>query len=96
MIYCNFDQHKREGYVTDYYNGNFENNLNAAIASIGIKKDHIYSGCVYSNINNEQQNPTLRLLSTVGNIKATVFISDPLISTIVFYCNRGQLIPLND
>ncbi len=37
IVHCNVDQHEREDYVTDLNNGNFENDLNAAIASTGIE-----------------------------------------------------------
>ena len=50
IVHCNANQHEYEGYVTDLNDGNFENNLNAAIACTDIKEDHINSGCVYSDI----------------------------------------------
>lgn len=96
MIYCNFDQHKREGYATDFCNSNFENNFNAVIAGISIEKDYINSSCIYNNIDNRRQNSTLQFLSTIGNIKATTSNSDPPILTIVFYCNKNLLILLNN
>ena len=96
IVYCNSDQHKHESYATNLCNSNFENNFDTAIASIGIERDHINSGCIYSNIDNERQNSTLRLLSMVGNIKVTASTSNPPTSTIVFYRNRGQLVPLNN
>ncbi len=57
-----------EGYATDLNDNNFENNLNAPLASAGIERNHINSGSIYSDISNQQQNPTLRLLSVVINI----------------------------
>lgn len=53
IVYCNSDQHKQKGYTIDLCNSNFKNNLDAAIASTSIKKNHINSGCVYSDIKNE-------------------------------------------
>lgn len=50
MVSYNSDQHKRKKYATDLCDNKFENNLNTAIANIDIKRDHINSGCVYSNI----------------------------------------------
>ena len=96
IVHCNSNQHECKGYLTDLCDGNSENNLDAAIASTGIERDHINSGCVYSNINDKRQNPILRHLSAVGNIKAIAFTSDPPTSTIVFYYNRSPLVPLND
>ena len=74
--------------MTDFGNYNFENNLNTAIISINIKEEHINSNCIYSNIHNGRQNLILQLLSTVANIKAMAFTSDPSILIIIFYQNR--------
>ncbi len=68
IAYFNADQHKRKGYATDLNDSNFENDLDAAIVGTGIEGDHINSGCVYSDIDDQWQNPTLRLLSAVANI----------------------------
>ncbi len=48
IVYYNANQHEREGYATDLNDGNFENDLDAAIAGTGIEGDHINSGCIYS------------------------------------------------
>lgn len=96
IIYCNIDQHKHEGYATDLNNGNFENDFNVAIAGTDIEKNYINSGYIYSNINDQQQNPTLQLLSTVTNIKSTVSITNQLTSTTIFYYSNGQLILLSN
>lgn len=89
MVYCNFNQYKCENYAADLCNNNFKNNFDVAIASIGIKKDHINSSYIYSDIDNEQQNPTLWFLSAISNIKIIVSILDLPTSTIVFYYNRN-------
>ncbi len=94
MVHCDFNQYKRQGYAIDLCD--FENNLDAAIANAGIEGDHINSVCVYSNIYNGRQNPTLCFLSAIGNIKAQAPIPDPPRSDIVTFCTRGQPVPLND
>ncbi len=96
IVHCNTDQHEREGYVTDLKDSNFENDCDAIIAGTSIEGDHINSGCVYSDIDNQRQNLTLRLLSAVANIQATVFTTDQLTSTTILYRSSGQLILLND
>lgn len=53
IVHGNSNQHKHESYTTDFCNSNFENNLDTAIVSINIKKDHINSHYIYSNINNK-------------------------------------------
>ncbi len=59
LVHCDSDQHKRQYYTIDLCDGNFENDLNATIASGGIEGDHINSGCVYINIDDGRQNPIL-------------------------------------
>lgn len=84
------------GYAADFSDGNYENDFDIAIADISIERDHIHNGCVYSNINNRRQNPTLQLLSAIGNIKAIASAPDTSTSTIVSYHNKGRLVPLNN
>ncbi len=96
IIHYNANQHERKGYATDLNDGNFGKDLNAAIAGTSIEGDHINSGCDYSDIDNQRQNPTLRLLSAVANIQATVSTTDHPTSTTISYCSSGQLVPLND
>lgn len=76
IVHYNSNQHEYESYATDLNDGNYENNFNTVIASTSIKEDHINSGYIYSDINNEWQNPTLCLLFVVVNIKLTVSTSD--------------------
>ncbi len=89
IVHCNADQHEREGYATDLNNGNFENDLDAAIAGTGIEEDHINNSDVYSDIDDQRQNPTLQLLSAVVNIQATVSTRDQPISSTILYCSSG-------
>ncbi len=51
IAHCNADLYEREGYATNLNDGNFENDLDTAIAGTDIEGDHINSGCVYSDIN---------------------------------------------
>lgn len=53
IVHCNTNQNKREGYATDLNNGNFENDLNAAIAGTDIEANHINSGYIYSDIDDQ-------------------------------------------
>ncbi len=54
IIHCNANQHKREGYMSNLNDGNFENDLNTAIAGTGIEGDYINSDCVYSDIDDQR------------------------------------------
>lgn len=54
IVYCNSNQQKRGGYATHLNNGDFENDLDAAIINTGIERNHINSDCVFSNIDNQQ------------------------------------------
>lgn len=96
IIHCNVDQYKRESYTTDLNDSNFENDLNTAIASTIIEKNYINSGCVYSDIDNQQQNPILQLLFAVTNIKSTVSTTDQPTSTTISYYSSSQLVLLNN
>lgn len=53
IVYCIPNYYKYLNYVVDLCNSNYENDLDAAIANKGIKKNHIYSGYIYNNINNK-------------------------------------------
>lgn len=76
IIYRNSDQYKREDYATDLNDSNFENDFNTAIACTGIEGNHINSGCIYNDIDNQQQNSILQLLFAVANIKPIVSSAD--------------------
>ena len=54
IIHCNANQHKCKGYATNFNNSNFENDLDATIAGTGIEGDHINSGYIYSNIDDQR------------------------------------------
>ncbi len=96
IVHCNADQHEREGYATDLNDSNFENDLDTAIAGTSIEEDHINSNYIYSNIDDQRQNSTLRLLSAIANIQAIVSTTDQPTSTTILYCSSGQLVLLND
>lgn len=93
---CDPDSQKQESYAALLRDNNFENNLDAVIAETKIEVDQLHSGCVYSNIDNETQNATLKLLSATDNIKSeTTPTQDNAVPVIIFYSQR-RLIPLND
>ena len=50
IIHCNANQHKRQNYVTDLSDNNFENNFDVIITNINIEGDHINSGYIYNDI----------------------------------------------
>lgn len=59
IVNCNSDHYEHLGYAVNICEDNYKNDLHAAIVDIGIGEDHIYSGCVYSDIDNGKQNLTL-------------------------------------
>lgn len=83
------------GYVIDFCDGNYKNDLDVTITDTDIERDHIHSGCEYNKINNRRQNPTIQFLSAVGNIKAIVLPLD-ITTIVIFYYNKGRLILLNN
>lgn len=77
-------------------NNNFENNLDTIITETKIEVDQLYSRYVYGDIDNGTQNATLKLLSTIDNMKSkTTPTKDNAVSVIIFY-SQGHLIPLNN
>lgn len=61
IVNCDSDHHKCLGYIANIGEDNLENDLHVAIADTGIEKNHIHSGCIYSDIDNGRQNPILWL-----------------------------------
>lgn len=53
------DSQEQKSYIASLYDNNFKNNLNTTIADIKIEVDQLYNKCMYSNINNGKQDPTL-------------------------------------
>ena len=93
---CDSDSQEREGYAALLHDDNLENDLDTAIAETEIEADQLHSGCVYSDINDGRQNPTLKLLSAIDNIKSrTMPTSDNAVLVITFH-SQGRLIPLNN
>lgn len=95
IVYCDLDYYKRVGYVVNLYDCNYKNDLDATIADTSIEENHINSICVWSNIDDERQNLTLELLPAISNIKTTILALNTT-TTIISYCNKDWLIPLND
>lgn len=54
MINCNFDYYKCLSYIADICENNHENDFYSAIAKTKIEKNHIYSSCIYRNIDNKR------------------------------------------
>lgn len=96
MVYCSSDRCKQESDVTDLCDTNFKNNLYIAIASVGIEGDSMNFSYIYNDIDNKKQNPTLKLLFAISNIKVQAAISNLPTSTIFIFCTRDQLVPLNN
>lgn len=95
MVHCNPNHYKRMCYAVDLCDSNYENDFDITIENTSIERDNINSGCVYSNINNLRENLTLQFLFAIGNMKATAFALN-ITTTIISYCNKSPLIPLND
>lgn len=89
IVHRNSNQHKRKAYTTDLNDGNFENDLDAAIAGTGIEENHINSSYIYSNIDNQRKNSTLQPLFAVANIKPTVSSIDQPTLIIISYCSSS-------
>lgn len=84
------------GYIDNIYKNNYENNFYITIVDTKIKKNYIYSSCIYNNINYRRQNLILQLLLAIDNIKATNLFLDLISLLVIFYCNKSWLILLNN
>ncbi len=62
------DISEREGYEVDLSKNNDENNLHYTIGSAGINESGILSGCIYTDVNESEQNPYLKLISAIHNL----------------------------
>lgn len=69
---CNPNSPEQENYAALLRDDNFEKDFDAAIAKTESEADQLHSGYVYSDIDDGSQNPTLKLLSTIDNIKSGI------------------------
>lgn len=74
----------------------FENDLNTAIANTKIEVDQLHNIYVYSDIDNGRQNPTLKLLSAIDNIKSKTMLARDTVIPIITYHSKCHLIFFND
>lgn len=77
-------------------NNNFANNLNITIADTKIEVNKFYSRCVYSDINNKKQNPILKLLFAIVNIKLETMPTRNIAVPIISYYRKRRFILLNN
>ena len=78
------------------HDNNFENDYDVVIADTEIEADQLYSGYMYSNINNRRKNLTLKLLSAIDNIKSKTMVESDIAVPTITYHSKGCLILLND
>lgn len=78
------------------HDNNFENDFDATIADIKIKADQLYSKYVYSDIDNRKQNPILKLLFAIDNIKSVITATSNIAVLIIIYHSKNCLIFLNN
>lgn len=68
IVNCNFNYYKYLGYIANICKNNYKNNYYTGITDTNIQKNHLYSSCIYININDRKQNLILQLLSVIDNI----------------------------
>lgn len=90
ILLCNSNNHEKKNYTRNLNNDNLKNDLDIVIVITKVENNYIYSRYVYSNVGKVRQNLSLKLLSTIANIKVTniLFISNIPIS-IISYCSNG-------
>lgn len=78
------------------HDDNFENDLITAIADTEIEADQLYSGYVYSDIDDRRQNLILKLLFAIDNIKLKTTVANDTTFLTITYHSKDCLILLND
>ena len=96
IVFCNLNSQEQESFAALLHDDNFENNLHIVIADTKIEANQLYSGHVHSNINNRKQNPTLKLLSTIDNIKLKIIVVSDIAFPIITYYNKDHFIFLKN
>ena len=89
------DIQEREGYITDLEVGNFENNLYHAANNIRIGNSGLLSGCLYIDVNNTREHPTIKLVLAITSHKNRSY-NDNTNSPIWIYENNESVTPLNN
>lgn len=74
---------------------NFENNLHHTANNIEIGDLGLLSSCLYINVNNIQEYPTMKLVLAISNDKNRSN-NDKINSLILTYQNYGRITPLNN
>lgn len=59
MLQCDEVIHESENYTVDLKVNNFKNNLHHSANNIGISNMDLLSGCLYTNVDNTQEYPTI-------------------------------------
>lgn len=95
MLQCDEDIQEREGYAADLEAGNFENDLHHTANNARIGDSDLLSGCLYTDVNDTQEHPTMKLVSAITNYKSRSN-NDNTNSLILTYQNNGYVTPLND
>lgn len=87
---------EREGYAANFDSDNYENKLHHALGTGGLNDSGILSGCLYTDVYDTQENPTMKLVLAVTNHKRTAASEDTSEIPILTYENNGRPVPLND
>lgn len=95
ILQCDEDIQEREGYAADLDTDNFENDLHYAINNVEIGDSGLLSGCLYTDVDDTWEHPTMKLVSAITNHKNKSnnnFADFPILR----YKNGGRVIFLND
>ncbi len=98
VIVMENDSSEHEGYGRNLAENNEKNNLYHAIGSVGINESGIFSGDIYTDVNESRQNPYLKLISAIHNLSNDNDAEDHNDKTRpVINCNlHGDGKPFND
>ncbi len=95
VLQCEEDIQEREGYIAVLEMENFENNLHHTVSNTRIGDSDLLSGYLYTNTDDTQKHPTMKLVSVITNHKRKSNNEDANIP-IFIYKNSGRVVLLND
>lgn len=97
VLYCKPDISKKNGYFINLKANNFEKKLYHVVDLIALNNLSCLSSCLYMDIDNTQNHPTTKFISSVPNYKDLKTPIDPTSEILVIiYLNRDYFKLLND
>ncbi len=95
VLQCDKDTKEKEGYVANLEIENFKNNLDHAVNNAEISDSGLLSGCLYTDVDDTQEHPPMKLVSAITNHKKKSNNENANIP-ILSYKNSDRVVRLNN